>query len=71
MATKEKVKVTIPRAKGHEDPNLFVCINGMAYLIPKGKTSEVPPEVAYEIERARGAEEFFYEAADELKAKQQ
>lgn len=73
MATKKadngKVAVTIPRAKGHEDPNFFVSINGVATLIPKGQTVEVPPEVAEEIFRSQAAEVRFYDKADQMKAK--
>lgn len=71
MATKntERVKVTIPRARKGEDPNYFVGINGVNYILPKGKTSEVPPEVAYEIERAAAAESYMYDRADEMKSK--
>lgn len=71
MATKnvERVKVTIQRARKGEDPNYFVGVNGVNYLIPKGETVEVPPEVAYEIERAQSAEDYMYDQADELKSK--
>ena len=71
MATKnvERVKVTIPRARKGEDPNYFVGINGVNYILPKGQTSEVPPEVAYEIERAATAESYMYDRADEMKSK--
>ena len=34
-----RVAVTLPRARGNEEPNLFVSINGTAYLIPKGETT--------------------------------
>ena len=69
MATKnDKVKVTIPRARNGEDPNLFIGINGVNTLIPKGQTVEVSPEVAYEIERARAAEAYMYDESDALKA---
>lgn len=75
MATKnaviensERVSVTIPRARNGEDPNLFVGINGVNYLIPKGVTSEVPEAVAREIERAQAAEALMYDESDALKA---
>ena len=69
MATKnnERVKVTIPRARKGDDPNYFVGINGVNYILPKGQTSEVPPEVAYEIERAQDAEGYMYDQADAMK----
>ena len=79
MATKKKpvdevpegkVRVTIPRARAHEDPNFFVAINGKNYLIPKGTTVDVPEAVAEEIWRAEAAEARFYDKADELKVKQ-
>lgn len=71
MATKntERVKVTIPRARKGEDPNLFVGVNGVNYIIPKGQTSEVPPEVAYEIERAQAAEAYMFDQSDSMKSK--
>jgi hypothetical protein len=75
MATKnteaapERVKVQIPRARKGEDPNFFVGINGVNYIMPKGETVEVPPEVAYEIERARAAEDYMFDQSDELKSK--
>ena len=54
MASKktERVSVYVPRERTEEDPNLFVGINGRNYLVPKGKTSQVPPEVAAELARA-------------------
>ena len=61
-----RVAVTLPRARGNEDPNLFVSINGVAYLVPKGETTMVPPEVAYEIKRAQEAEAYMFDQADAL-----
>lgn len=69
MATKkntEKELVILPRARKGEDPNQFVCINGKAYLVPKGETAEVPPEVAFEIKRSQAAEVVMYDQADAL-----
>lgn len=66
-AASERVKVSIPRARKGEDPNYFVGVNGVNYLIPKGETVEVPPEVAYEIERAKSAEDYMYDQADAMK----
>lgn len=64
----ERVTVTIPRARKGEDPNLFVGINGVNYILPKGQASEVPPEVAYEIDRAQAAEVYMYDQADAMKS---
>lgn len=56
--TNERVEVLIPRGGEREDPNLFVGVNGVGYLLPRGKKSRVPAFVAAEIarsERARDA----------------
>ncbi len=63
----ERVEIFIPRGADREDPNLFVGINGVNYLLPRGKKSMVPPEVAEEIERSGKAADSFYESVDELK----
>lgn len=64
----QRVKVTIPRARKGEDPNFFVGINGVNYIMPKGETVEVPPEVAYEIERAQAAEDYMFDQSDAMKS---
>ena len=53
----EKVEVFIPKGYVNEEPNLFVSVGGVNYLLPRGRTSLVPPEVAYELERSRKAQE--------------
>lgn len=54
---KGRVEVDIPRGAANEDPNFFVSVNGVNYLLPRGKKSLVPPEVAFEINRAKVAQE--------------
>ena len=53
----EKVEVFVPKGYVNEEPNLFVSVGGVNYLLPRGRTSLVPPAVAYELERARKAQE--------------
>jgi hypothetical protein len=53
----KRVPIYISKGTSREDPNLFVSINGKNYILPRGKTSNVPPEVALEIERAGWAQE--------------
>lgn len=65
---KDLVEVFIPREGANGDPNYFVGVNGVSYLLPRGKKSMVPPEVAYEINRSNEAKEAMYEARDLLKA---
>ena len=66
MATEKKplrkqdvnyVPVTIPRGAPNDDPNVMVGINGINYVLPKGKTSMVPDFVAEEIRRSEYAKE--------------
>lgn len=53
----DRVNVFIPRGLSNEDPNVFVSVNGVNYLLPKGKESSVPKAVAAELERAARARE--------------
>ena len=52
-----RVEIFIPKGNANDEPNLFVGVNGKNYLLPKGKKSLVPPEVAYEINRSIEAQE--------------
>ena len=61
------VEVYIPRDSANQDPNYFCAVNGVSYLLPRGKKSMVPAHVAAEILRAQAAEEKMYEERDRLK----
>ena len=60
----KRVEVFIPRGSDREDPNLFVGINGVNSLLPRGKKSKVPAAVAAEIKRADLAADRFYQSVD-------
>ena len=69
MSTKNpdpRVEVSVPRGAEREDPNLFVAINGVSYLLPKGKKSSVPRAVAEEIARSERARDRLDETMDAL-----
>ncbi len=51
------VAVFVPK-KDKNDDALFVAVNGKRYLIKKGESVHVPPEVAEVIENSRKAERF-------------
>ena len=53
----DRVEVFVPKGYANDEPNLFVSINGVNYLLPKGKKSLVPAHVAAEIERSKRANE--------------
>ena len=61
-----RVGVYIPRGAAHEDPNVFVSVNGVNYLLPRGCESQVPPEVAKELERSARAQEALDRRRDAL-----
>ena len=63
----KRIEVFIPRGSDREDPNLFVGINGVNYLLPRGKKSRVPEAVAAEIKRSELAAARFYASIDDLK----
>lgn len=74
MATKNenvdlRVNVTLPRARRGEIPEQFVGINGVNYVIPKGKAVEVPDFVAAEIKRAQAAAEFMEDEKEAMLSK--
>ena len=56
-----KVEVFIPRAGLSDETTYFVGVNGVNYILPRGKKSLVPDYVAEEIKRAMAAEEAMYE----------
>ena len=72
MATttkKEYVDLFVEKGYANDDPNEFISINGKNFILPKGKTSKVPPFVKAEYERARKAREIQDKNIDTLKEK--
>ena len=56
MDTKENyVNLHIDRVPGDGDPQVVIGLNGKNYIIPKGKTVQVPQAVANEYHRAMAA----------------
>lgn len=62
----ERVEVYIERGYANDDPNFFVSVNGVNYILPRGKKSMVPAHVAAEIERAKRAKEKLDQTMDQL-----
>lgn len=65
----DREEVFIPKGYANDEPNLFVSVNGVNYILPKGKTSKVPPHVAYEINRSLKAQQKQDENIDMMTAK--
>ena len=61
-----RVPLTIPKGAANDEPNLFISVNGVGYLLPKGKTSMVPPHIKAEYERSVAAQNKMDEHVDEL-----
>ena len=62
----EYEKIFIPKGYANDEPNLFVSVNGVNYLLPKGKESEVPKHVAAEIKRSWKAQQKMDQRIDEM-----
>ena len=68
--SEKRVEVFVPRGSDRADPNFFVGVNGVNYLLPRGKKSMVPECVAAEIARSELASESFYASMDSKKSGQ-
>ena len=65
----DKVELYVERGAAHDDPNCFISINGVNYILPRGKTSLVPTFVAEEYERSKKAQQRLDERKDEFLSK--
>ena len=65
----EKVEIFVPRGNANDDPNLLVGINGVNYLLPRGKASMVPKAVATEIRLSLRAQQIQDENIDKMLSK--
>ena len=61
-----RVEVFIQKGNTNDEPNLIVGVNGVMYVLPRGKTSLVPPHVKAEIDRSFAAQNIMDEHVDEL-----
>ena len=61
-------EVMPPRESGNQDPNFFIGLNGVNYLLPRGKKTRVPAAVGEEFARAQAARDAMFEAQDALRA---
>lgn len=62
----ERVELYIPRGSANDEPNLMIGFNGKNYLLPRGKKSMVPPEVAAEYQRSTKAQDKMDEHIDQM-----
>lgn len=62
----EKVDIFVPRGYANDEPNLLISVNGVNYLLPKGKTSKVPKHIAEEFHRSQKAQTKLDERIDQM-----
>ena len=62
----DRVEVFVPKGYANDDPNLFISVNGVNYLLPRGKKSLVPAHVAAEFERSKKAQEKLDETVEQM-----
>lgn len=62
----DKVDIFVPKGYANDEPNQLISVNGVNYLLPKGKTSTVPKFVADEFYRSQKAQEALDKRVDEM-----
>lgn len=66
-ATKRMIPVFLERAKGENAvQSEIVSVNGQDYLVPRGKSVDVPEEVFEAITNAKKAENAYFDKMDRL-----
>ena len=64
----ERVDLFVEKGYANDDPNHLIAINGVNYVLPRGKTSNVPKYVAEEYYRSRRAQQALDEQVDKMLA---
>lgn len=62
----ERVDLFVDKGYANDEPNLIIGINGVTYVLPKGKTSKVPKFVADEYYRSKKAEQALDETVSKM-----
>lgn len=65
-SVEERVEIFVPKGYANDEPNLTIAVNGVMYLLPKGKTSKVPKHIAEEFYRSQKAQEALDKRVDEM-----
>lgn len=64
----QRVDLFVEKGYANDEPNLLIAVNGVNYVLPKGKTSKVPKHVADEYYRSREAQQKLDEQVDKMLA---
>lgn len=60
------VALFVPRGQSSDDPHVFLSVDGVNYLLPKGCTSRVPSHIAAEYRRCLRAQEALERTVEDL-----
>lgn len=63
----EYEEIFVPRGSAGDDENYMIGVNGVNYLMPRGKTARVPKHIAEEFRRSQRAQEKLDEHIDEMR----
>lgn len=61
-----RVELFVPKGYANDDPNFFISVNGVNYILPRGKKSMVPDFVADEYHRSVKAQEKLDETIEQM-----
>ena len=62
----DRVDLFVPKGYANDEPNMMISVNGVNYLLPRGKTSKVPKHIAEEFYRAQKAQEDMDKHVDKM-----
>lgn len=62
----ERVEIHVPKGYANDEPNLLISVNGVNYLLPRGKSSKVPKFIAEEFYRSQKAQEALDKRVDKM-----
>ena len=64
----ERVDLYVEKGYANDEPNQIISVNGVLYVLPKGKTSNVPKFRADEYRRSQRAKQHLDETVDKMLA---
>lgn len=65
-AADDRVEILVPKGYANDEPNIIIGVNGVNYVLPRGKRSKVPKHIAEEFYRSQAAQEALDKRVDEM-----
>jgi hypothetical protein len=65
-AADDRVEILVPKGYANDEPNIVIGVNGVNYVLPRGKRSKVPKHIAEEFYRSQAAQEALDKRVDEM-----